>query len=55
MRIVRYQKNEKIFYGVLQGEEIRTIEGDIFEEFVVRPEGVNRREVNLISPVNPQI
>lgn len=53
MRIVRYQKNEEIFYGVLKGEEIRTIEGDIFEEFVVRPESVNRREVNLLSPVNP--
>ena len=55
MRIVRYQKNEEVFYGVLQGEEVRTIEGDIFEEFVVRSEGVNRREVNLLSPVNPPI
>ena len=53
MRIVRYQKNEEVFYGVLQGEEIRTIEGDIFEEFVVRSEGISRREVNLLSPVNP--
>ena len=53
MRIARYQKNGEIFYGMLQGEEISLIEGDIFGEFVICSEMVNRGDVNLLAPVDP--
>ena len=53
MRIVRYQKNEEIFYGMLQGEEIRTIEGNIFGEFVISSRKFDRGEVKLLAPVDP--
>lgn len=53
MRIVRYKKNGEIFYGVLQGEEISLIEGDIFGEFVISSKMVNRGDVNLLAPVDP--
>lgn len=53
MRIVRFQKEGGVFYGVLEGEEIRVIEGDVFDEFVIGEKIVSRGEVKLLAPVAP--
>lgn len=53
MKIVRYQQKDEILYGVLKGEEIRTIEGNIFEEFVVGSKSINKVDVKLLLPVTP--
>ena len=53
MRIVRFLKNNDIFFGVLQGEEISLIEGDIFGEFKISSTKTNRKEVKLLAPISP--
>ncbi len=53
MRIVRFLKNNDIFFGVLQGEEISLIEGDIFGEFKISSTKINKKEVKLLAPISP--
>ncbi|GAB4112349.1 MAG: fumarylacetoacetate hydrolase family protein [Candidatus Caldatribacteriota bacterium] len=53
MRIVRFKKNNHIFYGVIKGEEISLIKGDIFNEFIVSSEKIKREEVRLLAPLAP--
>jgi len=53
MRIVRFQKDNNVFYGVLKEEEIRLIKGDIFNEFIVGSSKIRREEVKLLAPVVP--
>lgn len=53
MRIVRYKKDEDIFYGVLQENEIKNIEGDLFGEFSIGKGAVQANDVKLLSPIVP--
>ncbi len=53
MRIVRFKKNNHIFYGTIKGEEISLIKGDIFNEFIVSSEKIKREEVKLLAPLVP--
>ena len=53
MKIVRYQKNGKVFYGKLENEQIFPIEGDVFGDFKLITEPIKREEVKLLAPVNP--
>lgn len=53
MKIVRYQKNGKVFYGKLEVEEIFPIEGDVFGDFKLIAKPIKRKEVKLLAPVNP--
>ncbi|MDD3656211.1 MAG: fumarylacetoacetate hydrolase family protein [Atribacterota bacterium] len=53
MRIVRYQTNGGVLYGVLQGDEIRTIQGNLFDKVVVGSLRIKREEVKLLAPVDP--
>ncbi len=53
MRVVRYQKNNKVCYGVLKEGEINPLEGDIFDKFVVSSPKIRREEVKLLAPVAP--
>ena len=48
MKIVRYQKNDKVFYGVLEGDKIHVLEGDIFGEFWVGTIVAKREEIKLL-------
>jgi len=53
MKIVRYQKNGKVFYGKFENEQIFPIEGDVFGDFKLITEPIKRKEVKLLAPVNP--
>jgi 2-keto-4-pentenoate hydratase/2-oxohepta-3-ene-1,7-dioic acid hydratase in catechol pathway len=53
MRIVRYRFKEAIGYGLLEGEEIRGIRGDIFGEFRVGAHIGGLKEVDLLAPCLP--
>jgi len=53
MKIVRYQKNGKVFYGKLEDEQIFPIEGDVFGDLKLITEPIKREEVKLLAPVNP--
>lgn len=53
MRIVRFQKGDGIFYGVLQGDNINIVEDDIFDKFKISSTIINREEVKLLAPIVP--
>ncbi|MDD4362586.1 MAG: fumarylacetoacetate hydrolase family protein [Atribacterota bacterium] len=53
MKIVRYQKNKETYYGILEGNKINRIEGNVFQS--INPTGImdDRSEVKLLAPVKP--
>ena len=53
MKIVRYKQNNEIFYGVLQGEQITTIEGNVFEKYNIGSKEIKMSEIKLLEPVSP--
>ena len=53
MKLIRYQRNGKVFYGVLEGDKIHVLEGDVFGEFWVGTPVARREEVALLAPVVP--
>lgn len=50
---VRFQQNERISYGLLEGEMVRPINGDLFGEHELLSETLPLSEVHLLAPVNP--
>lgn len=53
MKIVRYQKNDEICYGILKDGKIRSIEGDIFDKFNLGLQQVKKETVKLLAPIVP--
>jgi 2-keto-4-pentenoate hydratase/2-oxohepta-3-ene-1,7-dioic acid hydratase in catechol pathway len=53
MRIVRYRFKDSIAYGLLEGEEIQEIRGDVFGEFDVGVRIGGLKEVDLLAPCEP--
>jgi len=54
MKIVRYQINTKVSYGILEGEIIKPIEGEIYGDFSIRDEILYLKNVKLVSPCVPK-
>lgn len=50
---VRYEDGGEISYGLLEGERIRPIRGNIFGDHEVLSETVELSEVRLLAPVTP--
>jgi len=53
MKIYRYKYNKRIFYGILKGEKLFSIEGSIFRKFRVQKKGIPISEVILLPPIRP--
>ena len=53
MKIVRYRFKEAIGHGLLEGEEIQEIQGDVFGEFRVGARIGGLKEVELLAPCLP--
>jgi len=53
MKIVRYQKDDEIAYGVLKDGEISPVQGDIFGKFNPGPQKIKREDIKLLAPVIP--
>lgn len=50
MKIVRFEHGDHIKFGILQGEEIRVMYGDIFDEYQISEEALPLKTVKLMSP-----
>lgn len=53
MKFVRFSENDCISYGILEGEEIITIRGSIFDNYQVTDKRVPLSAVKLLAPVVP--
>jgi len=53
MKIVRYQKENEINYGVLEDGTISPIEGYIFNKFSRSYQKVKKEDVRLLAPLMP--
>lgn len=53
MKIVRFQKDKHIAYGLWEGELIREIVGSIYENWQISPVNRNIKEVRLLPPAEP--
>ena len=54
MRFVRYSRDSRINYGVLEVDnQVTPLEGDIFGKWTPRGDKVNLTEVQLLAPVHP--
>lgn len=53
MKLVRVQQGERIFHGVLEGDRIDRIEGDLFGVWQRTDNWVPKSKVTLLPPVDP--
>lgn len=53
MKIARYSHNDKIAYGVVEGDMLRPIEGDLFSEFSRTEDKLPLSSVTILAPVQP--
>ena len=54
MQIARFRHNGQITHGVVEGDEVVGIEGDIYSEFKVVGKRYKLAEVKLLAPTNPR-
>ena len=53
MKLARFKKNNKIYYGEVFNNKTRIIEGNIFGEFRVTDEELNIDEIKILAPALP--
>ena len=54
MKIVRFRHDGKEAYGVLDGNAVAPIRGDVFGEFEIVEDTLARGDVQLLAPVHPR-
>ena len=54
MKIARFQSNGHVAHGVVEGDEVIEIEGDIFSEFKADGERRKLADVKLLAPTDPR-
>lgn len=54
MKIVRYRINTKVSYGILDGEIIKPIEGELYGDFSIGKDTLYLKDVELVSPCIPR-
>lgn len=55
MKIVRFELGQRIGYGVVDGNTVFSIKGDIYDEFGIGKKLCSLSEVRLLAPVQPKI
>jgi 2-keto-4-pentenoate hydratase/2-oxohepta-3-ene-1,7-dioic acid hydratase in catechol pathway len=55
MKIVRFQKQDKVNWGILENEKIFALEGDLYGDFGAGKELCPIQEVRLLAPAEPTI
>ena len=53
MQYVRYQSGEEIAYGILKGDSIQRIQGDLFDSPVVTDTLLYTKDCQLLAPCQP--
>ncbi|CCU78228.1 Fumarylacetoacetate hydrolase family protein [Halanaerobium saccharolyticum subsp. saccharolyticum DSM 6643] len=51
MRIIKYQKDNEVKRGILKGNKIFKLQGDLFSDFSVGKETAKLEEVQLLAPI----
>ncbi|NRG43533.1 fumarylacetoacetate hydrolase family protein [Bacillus sp. CRN 9] len=53
MKFTRFEANDNIFQGVIEGDEIRVFSGELFGDWSYTGDTYKRDEVNLLAPLQP--
>lgn len=53
MKIVRFQYQQSVRYGVLEREDIFALQGDILSDINVGEKICNLKDVKILAPVQP--
>ena len=53
MKFGRFKKEDKIFYGTVEGDYVREITGDIFGQYTIQSKKVSLKEVETLAPCIP--
>ena len=53
MKFICFEKDNKISYGSVEGNDIKVINGNIFAEYVVTNEKISLNEVKILPPCIP--
>lgn len=53
VRYLRFQKGETVSYGVLEGDRVRQLSGDLFGEYSKTPTTYALSEVKVLPPTDP--
>jgi len=53
MKFLRFKQGNFISQGILKGETIQPIEGNIFDQFRITEKSINLQDVELLNPLNP--
>ncbi len=53
MRVIRYRYNDRVAYGLLKGQDVWQVFGDVFGDFREGEREADLEEVTLLSPVLP--
>ena len=52
-RFVRYQSEEGVSYGLVDGDEVWEIEGDLFGSYTVTPNSFDVGDLEILAPTDP--
>ena len=52
-RFVRYQSEEDVSYGLVDGDEVWEIEGDLFGSYTVTPNSFDIEDLEILAPTDP--
>lgn len=55
MKIIRFEQEGNINYGVLKGDSVFSIDGSIYHDFNIGEELCKLSEVRLLAPIQPRI
>lgn len=54
MKIIRFDWEQEVRYGVLDGDDVHAIDGDMFDDFLVGEKLCALGDVRLVAPVQPR-
>ena len=53
MKFVRFKKDNSCSYGLLEGEKVKVVEGDIFKDYKVTDRYYNITDIEILTPCMP--
>ncbi len=53
MKLARFQHQDTIYYGQVEGSKVFVIEGDIFAQYQVTAKAFELSQVKLLAPIDP--
>jgi 2-keto-4-pentenoate hydratase/2-oxohepta-3-ene-1,7-dioic acid hydratase in catechol pathway len=53
MKIIRYQQGDETHYGVLEGNDVRRIQGSIYGSYQIEGQRLPLEQVRLLAPIVP--